>query len=134
MGLVELDASDHLMAEQHLALRIGLGHRTQGDGQTAQPLADAEGVAAVADPALGLHFAHLEPGRVVNGRQRLRERDRTGTVAARGRGQVQRVVRATQIIAVAETIEFTLAVLEGGEIEMAQDLELNVRWKRSSLP
>ena len=48
MGLVEIDASDHLMAEQHLALRIGLGHRAQGDGQTVQRLADAKGVAAVA--------------------------------------------------------------------------------------
>jgi hypothetical protein len=33
-------------------------------------------------------------------------------------------VRAAQIVAIAEMIEFALAVLKGGEIEVAQDLEL----------
>jgi len=124
MGLVEIDATDHLMAEQHLALRIGLGHRAQGDGQTVQRLADAKGVAAVADPSSGADHADFKAGWIVDGRQRFRKRDRARAITAGGSGQVQRVVRAAQIAAVAETIELALAVLERSEIEVAQDLEL----------
>jgi hypothetical protein len=124
MGRVEIDPGDHLMAEQHLALRIGLGHRAQGDGQPAQRLTDAEGVSPVAHPALGLHLAHVEAGRVVDGRQGFRKQDGAGAITADGRGQVQPIVRTVQIVAVAEAIEFVLAVLQGGEIEVAQDLEL----------
>jgi hypothetical protein len=89
MGRVEIDPGDHLMAEQHLALRIGLEHRAQGDG-----------------------------------RQAFRKRDGAGAITADGRGQAQPIVRTVQIVAVAEAIEFVLAVLQGGEIEVAQDLEL----------
>src|SRR5215469_12874166 len=124
MGRVELDAGDHLMAEQHLALRIGLGHRTQRDGQTAQGLADTKGVAVIANPALGLYFAHFEAGWVIDGRQRLGKRDCAGAVTTARGGQVQRVVRTAQIVAIAEAIEFALAMLERGEVEVAQDLEL----------
>jgi hypothetical protein len=62
MGLVEIDASDYSMAEQHLALRIGLGHRAQGDGQTVRRLADAKGVAAVTDPSSGADHADFKAG------------------------------------------------------------------------
>jgi len=112
------------MAEQHFALRVYLGHRAQGDRQAAQSLADAEGISALADPALGLYFAQFDVGRVVDGRQLFRKRDRAGPVTASGSRQVQRIVRAAQIVAIAETVEFALAVLKDGEVEVPQDLEL----------
>jgi hypothetical protein len=107
------------MTEQHLALGISLGHRAQGNGQPAQCLADAKGVSPVANPALGLHLAHVEAGRVVDGRQGFRKRDGAGAITAGGRGQVQRIVRMVQIVTVTEVIEFALAVLQGSEIKVA---------------
>jgi hypothetical protein len=112
------------MTEQHFALRIGIGHRAQGDGQAVQCLGDAKRVAMVAHPAPGLNHAHFKAGWVVDGRQGFRKRDGAGAITAGGSGQVQRVVRTAQIVTVAEVIEFALAVLEVMKLKWAQDLKL----------
>ena len=73
---------------------------------------------------LGLHLAHLETGRVLDRRQVLGKRDRTGAIATGGSSQAQRIVRTNQVVALAKVmIELALAVFEGGEVEVAQNFE-----------
>ena len=50
------------MTEQHFALRVGLRYRAQGDGQTLERFADAEGVAAVGYPAPARTVRSSSPG------------------------------------------------------------------------
>ena len=117
MAVVEIDASDHLMTEQHLAVGVSLRHRAQSDRQMLQCFADTEGVAPEVDS--------LRPGPcALRGRVGNRWAARFQEMGSRRSGEVQRVVRTAQIVAVAETIKFALAVLKRGEIKMAQDLEL----------
>jgi hypothetical protein len=124
MGLIEVDEGDHLMAEEDLTMRVAGIDLAQGDGETAQGLAEAELFSAVAEPALGLDLAHLEAGWVLDWRQAVGKRERTGAIAAGGSSQAQRVVRTHQVVAIAKVIELALAVREGGEIEVPQDFEL----------
>src|SRR5580692_4843283 len=81
-------------------------------------------MAAIAEPAFGLNPAHFEVWGIFDGRQRLGKRNRTRTITGHRSGQAERVVRALQVVAVAKGIELALAVLQAGEVEVAQDLEL----------
>src|ERR1700719_2417826 len=122
--VIEVDEGDHLMAEENLTTGVAEIDLTQGDGESAQGLADAKVASAIGKPALGLNLADLETGRVLDGRQAVGKRDRTGAIAAGGSSQAQRVVRTNQVVALAKAIELALAVLEAGEIEVPQDFEL----------
>lgn len=62
LWLIEVDEGDHLMAEEDLTMRVSGVALAQGDGETAQGLAEAELFSAVAEPALGLDLAHFEAG------------------------------------------------------------------------
>jgi hypothetical protein len=119
--VIEVDEGDHLMAEENLTTGVAEIDLTQGDGESAQGLADAKVASAIGKPTLGLHLAHLETGRVLDRRQVLGKRDRTGAIATGGSSQVQRIVRTNQVVAVAKVIELALAVFEGGEVEVAQN-------------
>jgi len=134
MSLVEIDASDHLLTEQHLPLRIGLWHRSQRDRQATEGLADPQGMTAVEDPTTGADRANLEIRRIVDGRQALRKPDRTGTITAGGSVELQRVMRPAQIITVTKNIKLALAVLKSSEIKVTQNFELKCAMNRSSLP
>src|SRR5208282_155531 len=111
------------MTEQHLTLGIGKGARTERNRQAAQALADRELAPAIAEVALGLHLAHLQPGRIFDRRQVLGEGDRTGAIAAGRSGQPERVMWAQQVVAVAKAVELALAMVEVGEVEVAQKFE-----------
>src|SRR5271155_435656 len=124
MGLIEVDESDHLMAEQDLAVRVTEIGLAKSDGETAQGLGEAEVASAIGEPAILLHLAHLETARVLDGRQAVGKGDRTGAIAAGGRSQAQGVVRTNQVVALAKAVELALAVREGGEVEVTQDFEL----------
>jgi len=102
--------------------------------KAAQRLGDAERLAAIAEPALGLDLAHLEIIRILDRRQSFRKRNRTRAITGHGSSQAERIMRAHQVVAITKGIELALAVFEAGEVEVAQDFELSVRWKRSSLP
>src|SRR5580693_3433721 len=122
--VIEVDEGDHLMAEENLTTGVAEIDLTQGDGESAQGLADAKVASAIGKPTLGLHLAHLETGRVLDRRQVLGKRDRTGAIATGGSSQAQRIVRTNQVVALAKVIELALAVFEGGEVEVAQNFEL----------
>ncbi len=108
ISLIEVDQRDHLLTEQHLTLGIGKRARTQRNWQAAQPLAERELAPAIAEVALGLHLADLQPGRIFDRRQLLGERDRTGAIAAGRSGQPERVMWAQQVVAVAKAVELAL--------------------------
>ena len=69
--VIEVDEGDHLMAEENLTTGVAEIDLTQGDGESAQGLADAKVASAIGKPTLGLHLAHLETGRVLDRRQVL---------------------------------------------------------------
>jgi len=93
-------------------------------GKAAQGLGDAERLAAIAEPALGLDLAHLELIRILDRRQRFRKRNRTRAITGHRSSQAERIMRAHQVVAIAKGIELALAVCEAGEVEVAQDFEL----------
>jgi hypothetical protein len=91
--LIEVDKSDHLMADEDLTARVADLDLAQGDGGSAQGLGETKVASAIGKPAVLLNLAHLEAGRVLDGRQAVGKRDRTGTITAGGGSQAQRVVR-----------------------------------------
>ena len=124
IGMMEIDPGDHLMTEQHFALRISIGHGPQRDRQAPQGGTQAQLVTMITHPTIALHLTHLQPGWIFDGWQSFGKGDWADTVAA-GRGvQVERVVRPLPIIAVAKVIKFALAVLKAGEVEVTQELEI----------
>src|SRR5579862_371939 len=112
------------MAEEDLAQRVAELGLTQGDGTSAQGLGDPEQTAAIAEPALGLDLAHLETGRILDRRQGLGKRNRTWAITGNGGSEAERIVRPQQVVALAKGVELVLAMFEAGEVEVAQDLEL----------
>src|ERR1039458_9463891 len=124
MWVIKIDKGDALVTEQDLAVRVASVGLAQGDREAAQSLADMEVATAITEPAFGLDLAHLEAGWIVDGRQGVGKRDRTGAIAAGRSGQAQCVVRTEQVVAIAEVIELALALVERGEVEVAQHFEL----------
>src|SRR5271168_5373686 len=112
------------MAEEDLAQGIAELGLAQCDGITAQGLGDAERLAAIAEPALGLDPTHLEIIWILDRWQRFRKWNRTRAITGHRSSQAERIMRAHQVVAVAKGIELALAVLEAGEVEVAQDFEL----------
>ena len=96
----------------------------QRDGKAAQSLGDAERLAAITEPALGLDLAHLEIIRIFDRRQSFRKRNRTRAITGDGSGQAERIMGTHQVVAITKGIELALAVFEAGEVEVAQDFEL----------
>ena len=84
---------------------------------------------AVEDPTTGADRANLEIRRIIDGRQALRKRDRTGPIMAGGSVELQRVVRTAQIITVTKNIKLALAVLKSSEIKVTQNFELKCAMK-----
>ena len=65
MRLIEVDEGDHLVAEEDLAARVAELGLAQGDGESAQGLGEPKVASAVDKPAVLLHLAHREAGRVL---------------------------------------------------------------------
>jgi len=108
------------MTEQYLTLAIVIGQGAQGHRQTAQRFTNAKVVSAVAQAALAIHLWQLQAGGILNRRQAFGKPNGTKTIAASRGVQAQRLVRALQIIAVRKAVELALAMLEAGEVEVAQ--------------
>ena len=113
------------MAEEDLTARVADLDLAQSDtGQLAQSPCEPKVASAIGKPAVLLNLAHREARRILDRRQAVGKRDRTGAITA-GRGsQAQRVVRTNQVVALAKVLELALAVREGGEVEVPQDFEL----------
>src|ERR1700688_709607 len=124
MRLIEVDKGNQLVAEEDLTARVADLDLAQSDGESAQSLGETKVASAIGKPAVLLNLAHLEAGRVLDRRQAVGKGDRTGAIAAGGGSQAQRVVWTNQVVALAKVIELALAVFEGGEVEVAQDFEL----------
>src|ERR1700730_5658329 len=124
MGMDCSNGYEDLVAEEDLTQGIACVRVAQGDGIAAQGFGDAEGFAAIAEPALGLDLTHLKLRRILDRRQSFGKRKRTWAITGNGSIEAERVVRTHQVVAVAEAIELALAVLEAGEVEVAQDFEL----------
>ena len=87
-------------------------------------LGDAERLATIAEPALGLDLTHLELIRILDRRQRFRKRNRTRAITGQRSSKAERIMRAHQVVAIAKGVELALAVFEAGEVEVAQNFEL----------
>ncbi len=123
LGVPEIEGRDPMVAEEDLQ-GGRVGGRPQGDGVAAEGLADVIGPVVQRDRPVALDPADQVAGGVVDRRQGLGEGAWAGPVAAGGRGEVQRLVGARQVVGIAEAVELPLAVGQVGEGAVAQRLGL----------
>ena len=118
----EINGSNYRMSEQEVEDAIGKGW-ADCDREADESLADFEAAVMKADLGVGLHFADLEVGCVLQGRELLRESAWARPIARDGRLQGERLMGPHEIINLAPAVELALRFGEIAELAVVQQLQ-----------